>query len=470
MLRDLWREPTDGLLDLPSQEDQGYAMIREGRQPRKAHDFALFSQDAVAGWARRLREILRAASGDALVTLGQDEGGTYTRPAQQLMAESLDYTAIHTWWNNDDLLWDGVMTKVPEKPNLHQETGLMRLEDADGRPWRSQAQAAALFERKVAYAFASRGAGAVEWAWNINPFQPIDNESVIGVFRPDGTAKAELAALTDAAAFFGKAAPWLDDFEPDPVLLVIPHARLFSARPGDLEATKRVVRLLAERFGVVPTAVSDQRLGGARLAPARLVIVPSPELLSDEAARALLAAAAAGARVVITGALEGDAYGRRSEALVALGAVAENLPLAVHERTRWGSGWATFDGQLGERLRKGPGAFDTAAALWREPLPLEFAREPEPLAALLGAALKSAGVLVHPSDDRVAARVLAAPRALLVTCVNETALAARRRVVIDGKARSIPVAAGRARLVLFERATGKVLATTPGDPIDAAGR
>lgn len=470
LLRDLWREPTDGLLDLPTQEDQGYAMIREGRQPRKAHDFALFSQDVVAGWARQLRDILRAASGDALVTLGQDEGGTYTRPAQQLMADSLDYTAIHTWWNNDDLLWDGVMTKVPEKPNLHQETGLMRLEDADGRPWRSPVQAAALLERKVAYAFASRGAGAVEWAWNVNPYQPIDNESVIGVFRPDGTVKAEIAALSDAAHFFETAAPWLDDFEPDAVVLVIPHARLFSARPGDLEATKRVVRLLAERYGVVPTALSDQRLSAARLAAARLVLVPSPEVLSEEAAQALLAASKAGARVVITGALEGDAYGRRDDALVALGASADTRPLAVHERTRWGAGWATFDGQLGERLRKGAGSFDAAAAIWREPLPLEFAREPEPLAALLGAALESASVPVHPSQDRVTARVLAAPRALLVACVNETAVAALRGVRVAGKLHTIPVGAGRARLVLFERATGKVLAATPGDAIDAKAR
>jgi hypothetical protein len=250
---------------------------------------------------------------------------------------------------------------------------------------------------------------------------------------------------------------------------VIPHARLFSARPGDLEATKRVVRLLAERYGVVPTALSDQRLSATRLVGARLVIVPTPDVLSDEAAQALLAASKAGARVVITGALEGDAYGRRSDALVALGA-GENRPLSLHEPTRWGGGWATFDGQLGERIRKGPGAFDAAAAVWHEPLPLEFAREPEPLAALLGAALKSAGVLVHPSDDRVTARVLVAPRALLVTCVNETAVAAQRRVTISGKLRTIPVAAGRARLVLFERATGKLLAATPGDGIDAKAR
>ena len=225
----------------------------------------MFSQQAVANWAAMLTQVLKQSQPNALVTLGQDEGGTDVRPSQQLHADSVDYTAVHTWWNNDDLLWDGVLTKVPEKPNLHQETGMMRLEDVDGNPWRSPEDAARLLERKIAYAFASRGAGAIQWAWNINPYQPIDNESVIGIMRPDGTYKPELRALTDAASFFSTAAPWLDDFEPDPVVLVIPHARLFSGRPGGLAATKRVIHVLAERFGVVPTALSDERLTPERL-------------------------------------------------------------------------------------------------------------------------------------------------------------------------------------------------------------
>ena len=236
-LRDAWRFAGEGLKDLPQREDLGWAMIREGRSTRKAVDFAAFSQDVVAQWAATLRDILRAASGDALVTLGQDEGGTHLRPAQQLHADSVDYTAVHTWWNNDDLLWDGVVTKVPEKPNLHQETGLMRLEDADGNPWRTPESAARLLERKLAYAFASRGAGVVQWAWNINPYQPIDNESVIGLFRPDGTAKPELRALRDLAAFFRQAAPWLDDFEPDPVVMVIPTRA--SSRGGPAISKRR---------------------------------------------------------------------------------------------------------------------------------------------------------------------------------------------------------------------------------------
>ncbi|HJS59374.1 MAG TPA: hypothetical protein VKA01_14825 [Vicinamibacteria bacterium] len=469
-LRDSWRAAGDGLFDLPERRDLGWSMVREGRLPRKAFDFAAFSQDVVARWAATLRETLRAAGGEALVTLGQDEGGAHLRPAQQLHAGSVDYTAVHTWWNNDDLLWDGVVTKTPERPNLHQETGLMRLEDADGNPWRTTEAAARLLERKLAYAFASRGAGVVQWAWNVNPYQPIDNEAVIGLFRPDGTAKPELRALTDLAGFLATSAPWLDDFEPDPVVLVIPHARLFSGRPGDLDATRRVVRILAERFGVVPMALSDQRLTAERLASARLAILSAPEVVEDAAARALQAARQAGTLLLVTGAVEGDGYGRTGEALAALGIDDPGRPLAQHERTRWAGGWATFDGLLGERLRRSskPEPSAPTAGMWHEPLPLEFARETEPLAALLGAALRAAAVGVHESDTHVAARLLRCKRAVLAVCVNETAVDARRRLTIEGRGFEIPVPAGRARLALFERGSARLLATTPGPDVARA--
>jgi hypothetical protein len=310
----------------------------------------------------------------------------------------------------------------------------------------------------------------VQWAWNVNPYQPIDNESVIGLFRPDGTAKPELRALRDLASFLERGRGFVDDFEADPVVLVVPHARLFSGRPGGVEATKRVVRLMAERFGVVPTALSDQRLSAERLKSARLVLVPAPELIEEQAAKALLAASRAGALVLVTGAVEGDPYGRVGEALSALGVVGPGRPLAKHEPTRFGGGWATFDGLAGERFRRGPGAEPETVAgpVCHEPLPLEYAREPEPLAALLQAALAAARVATHPSEAPVTARVLRGPRASLVVVVNETPLDAKRRVVVDGRALEIPVLAGRARLALVESGTGRLVAATPGPEIAGA--
>jgi hypothetical protein len=472
VLRDLWRDRSDDLLGVPGADEIGYAFLREGRRPRKVRDFFEFTQEAVARWARALRGVLRAAGGEVLVTLGQDEGGTGTRPAQLFHADAVDYTAIHTWWGNDDLLWDGVMTKALDRPNMHQETGLMSLNDPDGAPWRTPASAADLLDRKFAYAFAGRGAGVIQWAWNVNPYMPIDNEATIGFNRPDGTAKLEMDAVGAFAAFFEAAAPFLDDFAPEPVALVIPYARLFSGRPGGIDATKRLVRVLAERHGVVPQALPDLRLTAEQLHGVKLALVPTCEILDENAARALVEASKAGTRVLILGHVEGDSYGRATPSLRALDVLGDGRPVALREPTPWGapSGatqWVTFENLAQHWLRRGarPGPTSLAGNVWHEPLPLDFARETGPLDALLTAALKAAGVPTHPAEGGVAARVLVAPKAVLVTCVNETPSAARRSVVVEGRPVAIPVPAFRSRLVLFERGTGKVLAATPGDAI-----
>ncbi len=472
VLRDLWRDGSDNLLGVPLAREVGYNFLREGRRPRKVRDFFEFTQVAAARWASTLRDVLKAAGGDTLVTLGQDEGGTGTRPAQLLHGDSVDYTAVHTWWGNDDLLWDGFMTKSPGKPNMHQETGLQGLDDPDGAPWRTPAAAADLLDRKLGYAFAGRGAGVIQWAWNINPYMPIDAEATIGVNRPDGTAKLEMDGLGRYASFFATAVPFLDDFAPEPVALVVPYSRLFSGRPGGIDGTKRVVRLLAERHGVVPQALPDIRLTAEQLRGVRLAIVPTPEILDEGAAMALLEASKTGTKVLVTGHVEGDSYGRATPSLRALALLGEGRPVALHEQTAWGAAagkpaWVTFENLAQHWLRRRTAASSgtLTGAVWHEPLPLDFARETEPLDALLAAALKGAGVATHPGPDGVAARVLVAPKSTLVACVNETPSAVRRRVFVEGKPVDIPVEAFRSRLVLLEKGTGRVIATTPGAPV-----
>jgi len=465
--RDRWRDAGPAPLAVPAAAALAPAMVREERVPAKGFDFRLFTQEAVAGWAARLRAVLRTAGGDALVTLGQDEAGATLSPSPQFHWEAVDYTAIHTWWSNDDLLWDAVVSKVPEKPCLVQETGMMRLEDPDGFPWRTPEAAARLLERKYALAFAGRAAGAVQWAWNVNPYQPLDNEAVIGCIRPDGTAKPELRVLREFAAFFAVAAPRLDDWEPDPVVLVLPHARMFSGRTQPAAATRRAVRVLADRFGVVPTALADLRLDSERLKHARLVIAPVPELIDESAAHALQAAAAAGARVLVTGAVMGDPYGRVPAALAALELVDPGRPVALRETLD--GGWATFDETKGEWFRAALSPRrEGTATVWHEPLPLELAREAAPLAALYGRALAAAGLPAAPAapaEAPMTARVLRTPGVALVICVNETSADAVRAVDVDGYRLDVPVPAGRSRLVLWDRVTRSVIAQTPGAPV-----
>jgi hypothetical protein len=84
---------------------------------------------------------------------------------------------------------------------------------------------------------------------------------------------------------------------------------------------------------------------------------------------------------------------------------------------------------------------------------------------LLHAATEAAGVPTSPSEAPIAARVLLTPAVALVIVVNETSKDAGRRVVVDRQLLEVPVEAGRARLLLIERASGKVLAATEGAPI-----
>jgi len=229
-----------------------------------------------------------------------------------------------------------------------------------------------------------------------------------------------------------------------------------------------LVRVLAERFGVVPSAVSDLRVHERDLVGRKLVIVPAPEVLDAGCARALLAAARSGTRVLITGAIDGDSYGSALPALSELGLLGPSRALALHERSRWSpEGPLAFEGLMTENIRRSlkpePDAFENN--LWHEPLPLELARQREPLVRLLGAALEAARVPVDPSPVPVAARVLYAPRAALLVVVNETPEEARRALRVDGQSYAIPVRAYGARLALVDRGARTIVAATPGDAI-----
>ena len=65
----------------------------------------------------------------------------------------------------------------------------------------------------------------------------------------------------------------------------------------------------------------------------------------------------------------------------------------------------------------------------------------------------------------MAARVLLAPKAAFVVCVNETAADVERTVSIDGVMLQVPVEAHGARMALVERPGGRVIRATPGEPI-----
>jgi hypothetical protein len=150
-----------------------------------------------------MAEVVRAnGNPKQLITVGQDEGGTGESPGNHFIADAVDFTSLHNWWLNDDLVWDSVVTKAAGKPNLVEETGVMFYEKMDGSAWRTEEEARNLLERKMAISLGAGGAGFIEWVWNANPYMMSDNEAAIGLHRPDGTAKPEQLALERYAKFF----------------------------------------------------------------------------------------------------------------------------------------------------------------------------------------------------------------------------------------------------------------------------
>ena len=181
-------------------------------------------------------------------------------------------------------------------------------------------------------------------------------------------------------------------------------------------------------------------------------------MLDEDAARALVEASKTGTKVLITGPRGGRLVRPRHAVAPGAGRPRRGPAGGAPRDDRPGAPrpaqaqWVTFENLAQHWLRRGTKASPAALTgnVWHEPLPLDFARETEPLDALLAAALKAAGVPTHPAGDGVAARVLVAPKSVLVVCVNETPSAARRRVVRGGTAgrypgRGLPLPAGAVR-------------------------
>ena len=172
---------------------------------------------------------------------------------------------------------------------------------------RWEAYARDLLERKMAISLA-QSAGFVEWVWNSNCYMASDNEAAIGLLRADGSAKPELEALRGIAAFAAAAGPYLVGREPEPVLMVVPHAAMFSTRDTATEATKRAVRALVYGCRVGVRAISEYALVPTMPAPG-LVVVPADGLSAPQAQQTLSAWTRGGATVAM-GTVEEERYRR----------------------------------------------------------------------------------------------------------------------------------------------------------------
>jgi hypothetical protein len=477
LLRDRWRGTGGEERSLPALEDFEDRKLFSDRLPLKVLDYRLFAQDAFADWVRTLSAAIREVDRkDRLIMVGQDEGGTLDRPSPQFFADAVDITSVHSWWFNDDLLWDTVVTRAPAKPHLVQESGAMFYETADGRPWRSEEESAKLVARKLAMAVSAGSAGFVQWLWNTNPYMNSDNEAAIGALRCDGSAKPEFDVLRAMARFLDTVGPSLQARQEEEVVLVIPHADQFSVRGSGVQAGRNCVRTMAYRCRVPLRGVSEYGL--ERDVPsARLYILPSPAVLTEAAWQQLLSRAHAGATLLVTGVLNRDDSWRHRPRSAVFGIASGPAPVAQSEvltvgTQRYDCGFRGEDMQRIElaTLPAGRGAVLLEAdhgkgkLLWC-PLPVELSDAEEAVAAVYREALRAAGVeppcAVIPDLPGVLAYTSRFRDVTLVTVVSELAQRVDLRFRLQGGGEySVDLPAGECAFLLLDD-RGREIMRTP---------
>lgn len=480
LIRELWRTAEDNPFALPRLEEFENVNIFEARSPLKVMDYKLFAQEMFNHWARLMATAIRRNGNERqLITVGQDEAGTADSPGPQFFAPEVDFTCLHNWWANDDLVWDGVVTKAPSKPNLMEETGVMFYEKMDGSAWRTEMSARDLLERKMALSLGANGAGFIEWIWNTNCYMASDNEVAIGFHRVDQTAKPELEPFLEIAKFASAHKSRFRGKQDEDVLLVIPHSQLFSIRNFATEATRKCVRAMHYHCQVPMRAASEYNVHELSETP-KLILLPSPRALQQQCWEALLSQVERGSTLVVTGVFDADAHWRPVARGKALGWESTIEPVGQSEFIRIGETehHVRYAGEKIQRVEKalvrGEGTALTKVRpmgrgriIWSA-LPLELGETLEPVVALYRLALAQAGLrpafTAQAATPELLIRTTLFADATLYTFVSETERDTDVRLQHTETLTnfSLTVPARRTALVMLESRTGKVVGSTVG--------
>jgi hypothetical protein len=409
---------------------------RSGFNPLKVYDYALFTQDVFLGWVKQMRGMIRGTGSEQLITVGQDEGGVAGRLSPAFYSPALDFTADHTWWDYDAILWASLAPKMPGKPMLIQETGEQRRLTLDDQLRLNAELEGWQLERKIAIAFA-QGAGALEWVWNVNAYMANDNEVPIGAVRPDGTEKPEARVLAGYAKFVEKSPQSFTRIEPPEVTMVTLQTLQYSVLGGlGLNTQKHALRAMAYWDHTPLRMLPENRL--AQLGMPKLAILPAPQGLTQKAWDELMTYVARGGTLLVTGPVDRDEHWQPVDRMAPLGVKAKEIPLVVRGSSLTLPDGKTFalgfpadvqqsatwtmrfaDGKSVEVVSHGEGKI-----LWAAD-PVEFAEGTRATAALYLWALKEAGVRpsfreVEPLSDAVLAYPTELPEAELYSFSNES--------------------------------------------------
>jgi hypothetical protein len=478
-MAEAWRTipvPNDQSVPLPTEtEFSGRAAYENwpASNSLRAMDYQRFAQDAYRGWVVELRDAIRATGSKQLITADQDEGGGADRPSPQYFGDAIDFTTTHTWWMSDVVLWDSLVATLPGEPMLVQETGVAQELTISGEDHRGAEADAALIERKLAIA-AGTGAGAIEWLWNINSQMTEDREATIGALRVDGTEKAEAEILARLGKFAAVAGPHLSGAVAPAVTILAAKTAQYSPLGNlALGAQQKSVRAIHYGCGVAASVLPENQI--AHLGQPKLVIVPAAHALADDTWKALLAYAANGGTLLLTGSFERDAHWNATNRLAALGFPAAPAPLLLRTTgQQLGEKNVTlefgFDVQeQAEALRFASGAtFQTitygAGRIYVAAEPVELADDISTTVELYSWALEQVGIKplfdgVIPPGVLIRPVVFADSVLYLIVSesANDSQLDLHDRMT--GAAIHFTLRAGRAHLLLLSKTGGDVLAS-----------
>lgn len=386
-------DPPIAGVPLPAPEDLALDR-RATRGQVRAFDYNLFAQEMFRRWAAELVAAIRATGSRQLVAVGQDEGGVTDRLLNQFYGEAVDMTALHNWWQDDALLWDALAAKRPDRPNLLSETGPQPSIALDGVTRWDEIRGLPLAERKAVFGLAAGNAGAAVWIWSrTDPYR---------WNRSDGSSTLWVDMLTGLGRFARDAEPHLSDALPGEVALVLPQTLQLSVfNRYAVEAQQKAVRALYYGARAAAYAVGEHQL--ELLGGPKLILLPSPWMLTEPAWQALLEAVRGGATLLVTGRFDLDQHFRPTGRQAAAGLDYQGRLLANREqRVSWpgGEAWFSFSGDKTTYLERAELASGESFArrpvgdgeILFFPLPLELSDDLEPLAEIYRWALAEAGV------------------------------------------------------------------------------
>jgi hypothetical protein len=303
-LGDAWRVPGADLpafdaIPLPTSADLRFDRHGSLNQVR-ALDYNLFAQDMFSNWVATMVATIRSSGSKQLIDVGQDEGGVMDRVLNQFYGGAgVSFTTDHTYWQDDALLWDSVAAKRPGVPNITGETGYQPVWAPDGS-WRyDEFTGLGLTERKWALGFAAGSSGAMQWDWA--------REVDFGMQRSDGSAKVWENQMRELGDFARTASPFADSIVQPDVAIVLPQSyQLSVSNSFAIEAQQTAVRALYNYARGQAYAVGEYQID--LLGSPKLILLPSPFGLTDEAWRAIEQRVQAGAVLLVTGPFGEDAH------------------------------------------------------------------------------------------------------------------------------------------------------------------